>query len=104
MAKGVHGEREGGDDQSEEDMIGFRSEDVKGMLAQLTERNIIQIGIKPHCPRCGLAQWYYVDDVGQHRQLVRDAGFSFPFIQNLLGTIGLMNLPALLTHCMERHL
>ena len=56
----------GADDQSEEDMIGFRSEDVKNMLAQLTERNIIQIGIKPHCPRCGLAQWYYVDDVGQH--------------------------------------
>ena len=50
----------------EEDLIGFRSEDVKGALQQLTRRNIIQIGIRPHCPRCGLAQWYHVDDIGQH--------------------------------------
>ena len=56
----------GAADQSEEDMIGFRSEDVGNGLAQLTQRNIIQTGITPHCPRCGLAQWYYVDDIGQH--------------------------------------
>ena len=54
------------DDQSEEDILGFRREDVEVALTQLTQRNIIQIGIKPHCPRCGLAQWYYVDDIGQH--------------------------------------
>ena len=54
------------DEQSEEDIIGFRSEDVKNRLTQLTQRNIIQIGIKPRCPRCGLAQWYYVDDIDQH--------------------------------------
>ena len=54
--------------QSEMDMenFGFRKEDVKVALAQLTHRNIIQIGINPHCPRCGLAQWYHVDDIGQH--------------------------------------
>ena len=51
---------------SEEDMRGFRSEDVRGALAQLTQRNIVQIGIKPRCPRCGLAQWYHVDDISQH--------------------------------------
>ena len=56
----------GADDQSEEDIIGFRSEDVRGALAQLTQRNIVQIGIKPRCPSCGLAQWHYVDDIGQH--------------------------------------
>ena len=54
------------DDQSEEDILGFRREDVEVALTQLTQRNIIQIGIKPHCPRCGLAQWYYVDDISQH--------------------------------------
>ena len=54
--------------QSEMDManFGFRQEDVKIALAQLTQRNIVQIGINPHCPRCGLAQWYHVDDIGQH--------------------------------------
>ena len=56
----------GAADQSEEYTIGFRSEDVGNRLAQLTQRNIIQTGIKPHCPRCGLAQWYYVDDIVQH--------------------------------------
>ena len=56
----------GADDQSEEDIIGFRSGDVRGALAQLTQRNIVQIGIKPRCPSCGLAQWHYVDDIGQH--------------------------------------
>ena len=56
------------DGQSEKDIIafGFRSEDVKNRLAQLAQRNIIQIGVKPRCPRCGLVQWYYVDDIGQH--------------------------------------
>ena len=54
------------DDQSEEDILGFRPEDVEVALAQLTQRNIVQIGIKPHCPRCGLAQWCYIDDIGQH--------------------------------------
>ena len=39
---------------------------LKNRLTQLTQRNIIQIGIKPRCPRCGLAQWYYVDDIDQH--------------------------------------
>lgn len=54
------------DNQSEEDIIGFRSEYVKGVLAQLTQRNIIQIGVKPRCPNCGMVHWYHVDDVGQH--------------------------------------
>ena len=53
-------------EQPEEDVIGFRSEDVKGVLQQLARRNIIQIGIRPRCPRCGLAQWYHVDDISQH--------------------------------------
>ena len=54
------------DDQSEEDMIGFRSEDVKDALQQLARRNIIQIGVKPRCPSCGIVSWYHVDDIRQH--------------------------------------
>ena len=45
--------------------FGFMPEDVKDALSQLTERNIIQIGVKPRCPNCGMANWYYVDDIRQ---------------------------------------
>lgn len=44
---------------------GFRCEDVKEALSQLTQRDIIQIGVKPRCPGCGMAKWYHIDDIGQ---------------------------------------
>lgn len=52
---------------SERDLMGFgfRPEDVKDALSQLTQRNIIQIGVKPQCSNCGMTSWYHVDDVGQ---------------------------------------
>ena len=52
---------------SESDLMdfGFRREDVKDALSRLTQRNIIQIGVKPQCPNCGMANWYYVDDISQ---------------------------------------
>lgn len=55
-------------DTSEMTMVdlGFGREDVKRKLSLLTQRNIIQIGVKPRCPTCGMAQWYHVDDIGQH--------------------------------------
>ena len=46
--------------------FGFRSEDVKDALSQLTQRNIIQIGVRPKCSSCGMTNWYHVDDIGQH--------------------------------------
>lgn len=46
--------------------FGFGEEDVKRKLAELTQRNIIQIGVKPRCPNCGKVHWYHVDDIGQH--------------------------------------
>ncbi len=46
--------------------LGFGEENVKRKLAELTQRNIIQIGVKPRCPTCGMAHWYHVDDIGQH--------------------------------------
>ena len=45
--------------------FGFRPEDVKDALLQLTRRNIIQIGIRSQCPSCGMTNWYHVDDIGQ---------------------------------------
>ena len=51
---------------SEEDMKGFRFEDVRDALVPLTRRNIVQIGIRPRCPSCGTASWHHVDDISQH--------------------------------------
>lgn len=63
---------------SERDLIGFgfRSEDVKDALSQLTERNIIQIGVRPQCPNCGLTNWYHIDDI---RQQLTCQGCRVPF-------------------------
>ena len=46
--------------------FGFGEEDVKRKLARLTQQNIVQIGVKPRCPNCGMVHWYHVDDIGQH--------------------------------------
>ena len=56
--------------------FGFRPEDMKNALSQLTEKNIIQIGVKPQCPNCGMTNWYHVDDIGQ--QLICQ-GCRIPF-------------------------
>ena len=63
---------------SERDLMGFgfRSEDVKDALSQLTERNIIQIGVRPQCPNCGLTNWYHIDDI---RQQLTCQGCRVPF-------------------------
>ena len=52
---------------SERDLIGygFRREDIEKALSELTQRNIIQIGVRPRCRSCGIANWYHVDDIGQ---------------------------------------
>ena len=63
---------------SERDLMGFgfRSEDVKDALSQLTERNIIQTGVRPQCPNCGLTNWYHIDDI---RQQLTCQGCRVPF-------------------------
>ena len=55
------------DNQDEMEMIDFHfgEEALKRSLAGLTERNVIQFGVKPRCLSCGMASWYHVDDIGQ---------------------------------------
>lgn len=55
-----------GDGEMEMEDFGFRQKDVESKLEQLTQRNIIQIGVKPRCPTCGMAHWYHVDDIREH--------------------------------------
>ena len=56
------------DNQDEMEMIDFHfgEEALRRSLAELTDRNVIQFGVKPQCLSCGMATWYHVDDIGQH--------------------------------------
>ena len=81
------------DSYSENDLIGLRfgSEDIENSLSHLTERNIIQIGVKPQCSNCGMTNWYHVDDIGQ--QLVcQGCRIPFPFQPELDWQYRLNNL------------
>ena len=81
------------DNYSENELIGLRfsSEDIKSSLLQLTQRNIIQIGVRPQCPKCGMTNWYHVDDIVQ--QLVcQGCRFPFPLHPELTWQYRLNNL------------
>jgi len=41
-------------------------EDMKETLKELIELGIIQIGIRPQCPKCGLSQFYHIDEIHQN--------------------------------------
>lgn len=79
--------------QHEMDIVdfGFMPEDVKNTLSQLTERNIIQIGVRPQCPNCGVANWYHVEDIGQ-QLICQGCRISFPFHPELTWQYRLNNL------------
>lgn len=68
------------DNYSERDLMGFgfKPEDVENALSQLTERNIIQIGVNPQCPHCGMTTWFHVDDIKQ-QLTCQGCRRSFPF-------------------------
>ena len=55
------------DNQDETEMLDFHfgKEAVRKSLAGLTERNVIQLGVKPRCPSCGLENWTHIDDIHQ---------------------------------------
>ena len=78
---------------SENALIGLRfsSENVKNSLFQLTERNIIQIGVKPQCPNCGMTNWFHVDDIGQ-QLICQGCRIPFPFQPELDWQYRLNNL------------
>jgi len=45
--------------------IAFEQDDVRDGVTDLMERGILMAGIRSHCPSCGIANWYKVDDVCQ---------------------------------------
>ena len=90
--KFIEGVKSGGN-YTERDLMGFgfRPEDMKNALSQLTEKNIIQIGVKPQCPNCGMTNWYHVDDIGQ-QLICQGCRIPFPFQPELAWQYKLNNL------------
>ncbi len=40
-------------------------ENLKKTLSELIKQNILQIGLQPQCPSCGLSEWYHIDEIQQ---------------------------------------
>lgn len=78
---------------SENDLIGLRFsvEDIKNSLSLFTDRNIIQIGVRPQCSNCGMTNWYHVDDIGQ-QLICQGCRILFPFQPELPWQYRLNNL------------
>ncbi len=56
--------------------IEFNEDDFRNELSDLVEMNILQLGIKPRCPKCGYRIWYRIDDVKQEITC-RGCGYKF---------------------------
>ncbi len=54
----------------------FNEEEVRGAVENLIELNILLMGFRIHCPRCGFANWYHVDDT---RQMLQCRGCSYSY-------------------------
>ncbi len=45
-------------------------------LSKLVKLNIIQMGLRPKCPNCGIIQWYHIDEI-QQSMICKGCRFSF---------------------------
>lgn len=57
-------------------IIEFDEGDFREKLSEMIEMNILLLGVKPKCHRCGYRIWYQVDDVGQKIKC-RGCGYEF---------------------------
>lgn len=57
-------------------VIEFNENDFKSELSKLVDTNILQLGIKPRCPKCGYRIWYRIDDAKQEITC-RGCGYKF---------------------------
>jgi hypothetical protein len=55
----------------------FNEQDVKDAMSNLTESNILLMGVRPHCPLCGYANWYHIDEAQQTLQC-KGCGYKYP--------------------------
>jgi hypothetical protein len=54
----------------------FDAADVENAISDLLELNVLLIGVRQYCPRCGTLNWYPVDEVGQSL-LCKGCRYSF---------------------------
>ena len=47
------------------DRIEFNDDDFKERISDLVNSNVLLLGVKPKCPRCGYRIWYQIDAVTQ---------------------------------------
>lgn len=56
--------------------IEFSEDDFKDEISDMVEMNILLLGVKPRCPKCGYRIWYQINDVGQHIKC-RGCGYEY---------------------------
>jgi hypothetical protein len=44
----------------------YNEADLKESMSELTKSNVLLTGIRPKCPFCGSANWYYIDEAKQN--------------------------------------
>lgn len=52
----------------------FDEQELKDVLFELLEANILLMGLRTRCPRCGKSNWHHIDDV---KQTLRCTGCSY---------------------------
>lgn len=63
--------------RQENQKLDFNEEEVKDIVSNLAELDILLIGIRSRCPQCGYAHWYHIDEVRQSLQC-RGCGYKYP--------------------------
>lgn len=51
--------------QQDNQKVEFKEDDVKEAISGLTESNILLMGVRSHCPLCGYANWYHINEAQQ---------------------------------------
>jgi len=55
----------------------FSEQDLKEALSDLTRSNVLLMGVRSHCSRCGHTNWYHVDETRQILQC-KGCGQEYP--------------------------
>lgn len=51
--------------EQKERQWGFKEEDIKRSMSSFIEMGILLMGVRPHCPTCGFANWYQINEAQQ---------------------------------------
>ena len=63
--------------RQEDQKFKFKEQDIKDVLSDLIGTNILLMGVRPHCPLCGCANWYHIDETRQTLHC-KGCGYEYP--------------------------